>query len=97
MLVPLIVRVLQLLLPALLSLLADTIDCPGIVTSGLIRPSSVGPQLEKLAIPPALDPRCVAPTERALFATDGLPTLPAPGPLFPAAKTRSISLCSHIN
>jgi hypothetical protein len=58
--VPLIVRVPQLNEPALLSLLAETIDEPGMVTSGLMRPSSVGPQLENEAIDSALDPRRAA-------------------------------------
>jgi hypothetical protein len=51
---------------------------PGIVISGLIRPSSVGPQLEKLAI-------CSAPVaaarrahRSALFAVEGCPPIPAP-------------------
>ena len=47
MLVPLIVVLLQLAVPASPSSFAETIDEPGIVRSGLMRTSSVQPQLEK--------------------------------------------------
>src|SRR4029453_13281878 len=86
MLVPLRATVPQLLLATLLSADAETMLEPGTVTSGLMRPSSVGPQLLKEAIVFALAARSVAPTETALLAVDGLPTLRAPGPEFPAAK-----------
>ena len=59
---------------------------PGTVTSGLMRLSSVGPQLVKQAIELALVPRRVAPTETPFFAVDGLPTVAVPGPELPAAK-----------
>ena len=55
--------VVQLLLAMLPSLRAETMPEPGTVTSGLMRPSSVGPQLENEAIELALVPRSVAPTE----------------------------------
>src|SRR5262245_59953467 len=98
MLVPLEVLVLQLLLVALLSLFAETILTPGLVISGLMRPSSVGPQLLNPAMSPAPVPRCVAPTETALLAVDGLPTLPAPScPELPAANMSKKSLCVHMN
>ncbi len=42
-------------------------------------------------------PRRVAPTETALFAVDGLPTEPAPGPELPAAKKIRKSLWFHMN
>src|SRR6185436_20097074 len=86
MLVPLMVVVLQLFDPTLVSLRADTMLEPGIVRSGLIRPSAVGPQLEKLTIELAEAPRSVAPTEIVFFAVDGLPTEPLPGPELPAAN-----------
>src|SRR5690242_14708688 len=86
MLVPLMLVVLQLLLLAFLSLNAEMTWDPGMVISGLMRPSSVGPQLLKPAIEPAFAPCCVAPTETALLAVDGVPTLPVPGPELPAAK-----------
>src|SRR4051812_29678411 len=86
MLVPLIVVVLQLLVVTLVSLRADTMFWPGIVRSGLIRPSVVGPQLEKLAIALAAVPRWVAPTAMPFLAVAGLPTLPPPGPELPAAN-----------
>src|SRR5262245_46361537 len=97
MLVPLKLTWLQLLELILLSLFAELMFWPGITISGLIRPSSVGPQLLKLAIDPALVACCVAPTETALFAVDGLPTLAMPGPELPAAKKRRKSLWFHMN
>ena len=97
MLVPLIPTVLQLLLVTELSLFADTIFDPGTTISGLNRPSSVGPQLEKPDIVPALLPRCVDPTERTLFPVDGVDTVAVPGPEFPAANTSKKSLWSHMN
>ena len=86
MLVPDIERVLQLFEPVLKSLPAETMLEPGTVISGLRRPSSVGPQDENDAMFVALVERCVAPTETADFAVDGLPTLAVPGPELPAAK-----------
>src|SRR4051794_38519810 len=97
MLVPLRVRVLQLLELMLSSLPAETTFWPGTVISGLIRPSSVGPQLLKDAIDPALVPCRVAPTATVLLAVAGLPTLPVPGPELPAAKISRKSLWSHMN
>ena len=52
----------QLFDDALPSLLAETIDTPGAIRSGLKRPSSVGPQLENEASDSAEEPRWVAPT-----------------------------------
>src|SRR5690349_10804725 len=86
MLVPLIVVVAQLFEVTLVSLRPDTMLEPGIVRSGLIRPSAVGPQLEKLAIELADVPRRVAPTDSPFLLVDGLPTLPVPGPALPAAN-----------
>src|SRR5947207_7739215 len=86
MLVPLIVVVAQLLEATLVSLRAETMLWPGMVRSGLMRPSVVGPQLEKLAIELAAVPRWVAPTEMPFLAVDGLPTVPVPGPELPAAN-----------
>src|SRR5690349_12940509 len=86
MLVPLIEIVVQLFDPTLVSLRADTMFWPGIVRSGLIRLSLVGPQLEKLAIELAAVPRWVAPTEMPFLLVDGLPTEPVPGPELPAAN-----------
>src|SRR5919106_4675677 len=86
MLVPDMLRVPQLLVVEFLSLPAETMLDPGTVISGLMRPSAVGPQLLKEAIETALVPRRVAPTETALFAGGGLPTLPAELPALPAAK-----------
>ena len=79
------------------SLRAETMFEPGMVMSGLMRPSSVGPQLEKDAIESALLPRRVAPTETALLAVDGLPTQPVPGPELPAANKIRKSLWFHMN
>src|SRR5690349_18926969 len=97
MLVPELVRVTQLLVLLSLSLLAETILTPGMVISGLMRASSVGPQDEKLAIRLALAARWVAPTDSALLAVDGLLTVPAFGPELPAANRIRKSLCSHMN
>src|ERR1051325_1088146 len=97
MLVPLIVVVAQLFEATLVSLRADTMLEPGIVRSGLTRPSAVGPQLEKLAIELADVPRSVAPTERPFLLVDGLPTLPVPGPALPAANRISMSGWSNMN
>src|SRR6187399_1775676 len=97
MLVPDIDVVEQLLVVTLPSRAADTMLEPGTVISGLIRPSSVGPQEEKEAIDPAAVARCVAPTAIVLFAVAGLPTLPVPGPELPAAKKIRKSLWFHMN
>src|SRR6185295_6041570 len=97
MLVPEKVVVLQLFEVTLKSDLAETIDEPGTVTSGLIRASSVGPQLLNEAMELALVPRSVAPTETALFAVDGLETVAVPGPELPAAKKTRKSLSFHMN
>src|SRR5262245_4042974 len=86
MLVPERVSVVQVLVVTLPSLLAETMFDPGIVTSGLRRPSAVGPQLLNEAIELALVPRSVAPTETPSLAVEGLPTEPLPGPELPAAK-----------
>src|SRR3954469_11446008 len=90
MLGPLIVVVAQLFAATLASLPADTMFEPGIVRSGLIRPSAVGPQLENPAIEFAEVARSVAPTEIPFFAVDGLPTEPVPGPELPAANRISM-------
>src|SRR6185295_2537758 len=97
MLVPDIVVVPQLLLATLVSLPAETMEEPGIVRSGLMRPSAVGPQLLNEAIDSALVPRRVAPTETPFLLVEGLPTDPAPGPALPAAKKMRSSLWSHRN
>src|SRR5262245_25967499 len=97
MLGPLKLIWLQLLVPVLLSLFAALTFWPGMTISGLIRPSSVGPQLLKFAINPALAACWVAPTDTALLAVDGLPTLPMPGPELPAAKKRRKSGWFHMN
>src|SRR5882757_9434478 len=97
MLVPLIVIVEQLLELTRPSLRADTMFEPGIVRSGLIRPSIVGPQLENDAIELADVPRNVAPTDTPFFAVDGLPTEPVPGPELPAAKKIKKSGWSNMN
>src|ERR1051325_5460763 len=86
MLVPLIVIVLQLFEPTLRSLRAETMFWPGMVRSGLNRPSAAGPQLENRAIELDAVPRWVAPTESPFLATDGLPTEAARGPELPAAN-----------
>src|ERR1044071_9881465 len=96
MLVPLIVVVAQLFDAALLSLRAETMFDPGIVRSGLMRLSVVGPQLEKLAIELADVPRSVAPTEMPFLLVDGLPTEPVPGPELPAANRISMSGCVNM-
>ena len=57
MLVPDMVRVPQLLVVAFVSLPADTMLEPGIVRSGLMRLSSVEPQLLNDAMDSALMPR----------------------------------------
>ena len=97
MLVPLMLMVLQLLLPTLRSLRPEMIPEPGMVRSGLMRLSLVGPQLEKLAIDSALVPRRVAPTETPFLAVDGLPTDAVPGPELPAAKKMRKSGCENMN
>src|SRR5262245_43791687 len=97
MLVPLIVVLLQLAVPASPSSFAETIDDPGIVRSGLIRRSSVQPQLEKLDISPALVPRRVEPTERPFLFVDGVPTVSLPGPELPAANSTRKSGWLHMN
>src|SRR5690349_10358217 len=96
MLVPLIVVVAQLFDAALVSLRADTMPWPGIVRSGLMRLSLVGPQLEKLAIELAAVARCVAPTEMPFLLVDGLPTEPAPGLELTAANRISMSGCVNM-
>src|SRR6185295_11806803 len=97
MLVPERLSVVQVLVVTLPSLLAETMLWPGTVTSGLKRPSAVGPQLLKLAMLLAAVARWVAPTETALLAVEGLPTLPDPGPELPAAKKIRKSLWFHMN
>src|SRR6266545_2359599 len=97
MLVPDMVAVPQLLLVMLPSLPAETMEEPGMVISGLTRPSIVGPQLLNEAMDSALVPRRVAPTETPFLLVDGLPTVPAPGPALPAAKKIRSSLWSHRN
>src|SRR5262249_10051007 len=97
MLVPDMVRVPQLLVVMLPSLPAETMEEPGTVMSGLIRPSSVGPQLEKEAMELALVPRRVAPTEPPFLFVEGLATVPVPGPALPAEKKMRSSLWSHMN
>src|SRR5262245_10378453 len=97
MLVPLRLVVEQLLVVVLPSLRAEMMLDPGTVTSGLMRASSVGPQLLKEAMDSALVPRRVAPTETALLAVEGLPTLAVPGPELPAAKKIRKSLWFHMN
>src|ERR1044071_6098498 len=97
MLVPDMVRVPQLLVVEEKSLPAETMLDPGTVMSGLMRPSVVGPQLEKEAMDSALVPRSVAPTETPFLAVEGLPTVPVPGPALPAAKKIRKSLWFHMN
>src|SRR5688572_683067 len=97
MLVPELSLVLQLFEVVMLSLFADTMFEPGTVISGLIRPSSVGPQDENDASEVALAARKVAPTDTALLAVDGEPTDAAPGPELPAAKKIRKSLWFHMN
>src|SRR5215218_8641963 len=97
MLVPEEERTPQLSVVASPSFPAERMPTPGIVTSGLMRPSAVGPQLLKLAIEPALSARSVAPTETALLAVEGLDTEPAAGPELPAAKKIRKSLWFHMN
>ena len=61
---------------------------PGAIISGLIRPSSVGPRDEpdmRLSGAP-LYRAWWFPTVTTFFAVDGEPTVPAPGPSFPAAN-----------
>ncbi len=70
---------------------------PGTVRSGLRQPSSVGPQELNEAIDSALVPRRVAPTDTALLAVEGLPTVAVPGPELPAAKKMRKSLWFHMN
>src|ERR1041384_2933359 len=86
MLVPLICVVVQLFDVTLPSLRAETMREPGMVRSGLNRPSAAGPQLEKAAIELAVVPRRVAPTERPFLLVDGLPTEAGRGPELPAAN-----------
>src|SRR5512133_724236 len=80
---------------------------PGAMKSGLRRPSEVGPRLEKKATSKALSaavsatphwsaaPKgCTfseAPEVMMFFAVPGSPTVLAPGPALPAAKTITIS------
>ena len=87
----------QLLVPTFPSLPAEMMLVPGMVKSGLIRLSSVGPQLLKEAMVSAEVPRSVAPTETTFLAVDGLPTEPAAGPELPAAKKIWKSLWFHMN
>src|SRR4029077_4368364 len=84
-------------LSALPSLPAETMSTPGTVTSGLMRPSAVGPQLLNPAIASAAAARRGPPTETALLAVEGLPTEPARGPELPAAKKTRESLWFHMN
>jgi hypothetical protein len=97
MLVPEMLAVAQLLVVTLESLPAEMIDEPGTVISGLIRPSSVGPQLLNPDMALAFVLRWVEPTEMALFAVDGVETEAAPGPELPAAKKIRKSLWFHMN
>jgi cytidylate kinase len=66
---------------------AETVDWPGAITSGLIRPSATGPREEKDARMSAETPRPVAPTAMTFLAVAGLATVPVDGPLFPAANS----------
>src|SRR5687767_5694884 len=97
MLVPLDEVVLQLFEPTLKSDRAEMMPWPGIVMSGLTRPSRVGPQLENDAIELAEVARCVAPTETVFLAVEGLPTEPVPGPELPAANKIKKSLWFQLN
>src|SRR5262245_52603105 len=97
MLVPDMVVVPQLLVVTLPSLAADTTFSPGIVRSGLMRLSSVGPQLLNPAMDSADAAWLVGPTEIAFFAVDGVPTVAVPGPELPAAKKIWKSLWFHMN
>src|ERR687896_136302 len=75
--------------------LAEVICTPGAATSGLIRPSTVGPRLEKPArlkpgiqesSRPGVTPvSAIAPTVSAFGAAPGPPIVQGAGPLLPAA------------
>src|SRR6218665_1250669 len=80
---------------------------PGATISGFLRPSAVGPRLEKLMMslrlsapvsamaqlsaPPKAWTFSEAPTVMTFLAVPGLPTEFADGPLLPAAKAMTIS------
>ena len=63
---------------------AATIPLPGATTSGLTRPSAVGPRLLNEAI---WSLSVLAPTVITFSAAAGLPTVLLPGPSLPAATT----------
>jgi len=63
--------------------------------SGLVRPSSVGPRLEKLTTVVLL-PWLSAPTVIAFLAVAGAPMVSAPGPELPAEKVTSIDCCCRV-
>ena len=86
----------QLSVSTLPSASAEITLAPGIVTSGLMRPSSVFPREENDAIAPADAPWAVAPTATTFLAVAGLPTVFSPGPELPAAKSSRKSGCSHM-
>src|ERR687893_193275 len=59
---------------------------PGAETSGLIRPSAVGPRLENGAwLKPSAAGSAIAPTLSAPAAAPGEPMVHVPGPSLPAA------------
>ena len=80
---------------------------PGATMSGFLRPSEEGPRLEKTTMsltlfasasgvpqPSAPPKACTfseAPTVMTFLAVPGVPTVLAPGPSLPAAKTMTIS------
>src|SRR5574341_774017 len=73
-----------------------TMFTPGKQTSGLTRPSLVGPRDEK---PATVSVFVVAPIVITVLAQPGDPTVDAPGPAFPAATqttTPRLTAASHI-
>ena len=77
--------------PVVVPARAEVTDTPGAETSGLMRPSKVGPRLEKEACLNPFTPRsAIAPTVSASTAAPGEPTVQRPGPAFPAATPTTI-------
>ena len=65
---------------------AEVIPTPGAEMSGLMRPSTVGPRLEKSAsLKPLAPMSAIAPTVITSFASPGEPIVQVSGPSLPAA------------
>src|SRR6056297_1060367 len=85
------------MLPSLVvSPAAERILVPGAWISGLVRPSSVGPRLEKLTTEVLL-PCSSAPTVSAFLAVAGAPMVSEPGPELPAENSTRLACSLRLN